>query len=103
MSNGCRQAGTILPSLPDRVRHDEIEQSAFFSGLLLFEQPVHVSREFEQPDASIHVLAVSSPESVDFSLNPRLLLPIFARLSFEQGKVDSAVEPVFVHNIQAVL
>jgi hypothetical protein len=29
---------------PDGVRHDEIEQSAFFGGLLLFEQPVHVSR-----------------------------------------------------------
>jgi hypothetical protein len=71
--------------------------------LLLFEQPVHVSREFEQPDTSVHVLAVSGPESVDLSLNPRLLLPILARLSFEQGKVDSAVEPVFVHDIQAVL
>jgi len=35
---------------PDRVRLDEIEKSAFFGGLLLFEQPVHVSREFEQPD-----------------------------------------------------
>jgi hypothetical protein len=95
--------GNDLAFLPDRVRHDEIEQSTFFGGLLLFEQPVHVSREFEQPDARVHVLAVSGPESVDFSLNPRLLLPILARLSFEQGKVDSAVEPIFVDNVQAVL
>lgn len=49
------------------------------------------------------VLAISSSESVDLCLNPRLFLPILAGLSFEQRKVDSAVEPVFVQDIQAVL
>jgi hypothetical protein len=65
--------------------------------------PVHVSREFEQPDARVHVLAVSGPEAVDLRHDSCLLLPVFARLSFEQGKVDSAVEPVLVHDIQAIL
>ena len=102
MSNGCRETGNLSFS-PNRVRHDEIEKSAFFGGLLLFEQPVHVSREFEQPDACVHVLAVSGTEAVDICLDPRLVLPIFARLSFELGKVNSAVEPVFIHNVQAVL
>jgi hypothetical protein len=84
-----------LSFLPNRVRHDEIEQSAFFGSLLLFEQPVHVSREFEQADTSIHVLPVSGPESVDFSLNARLLLPVFTRLSFEYlvGRSDFEYRP----------
>jgi len=45
----------------------------------------------------------AAPNPLIFSLNARLVLPIFARLSFEQRRVDSAVEPVFIHDIQAVL
>jgi hypothetical protein len=52
---------------PNRVRHDEFEEPAFFGGLQLFEQPAHVSGGFEQPDASVHVLFVRNAVTLDFS------------------------------------
>jgi hypothetical protein len=47
--------GDNFAALPNRVRHDEIQESAFFGRCCLSKQPVHVSREFEQLDADFHI------------------------------------------------
>jgi hypothetical protein len=92
-----------LSLLPNRVRHDEIEQSAFFGSLLLFEQSVHVLREFEQPDTSLHVMAVGGSLAFDVGQNAGLLVAIPGGLPREKGNVESAVEPIVADNIEAVL
>jgi hypothetical protein len=69
--------------LPNRVRHDEIEQSVLFGGLLLFEQSVHVSDEFGQPDPGFHVMAVGVALPVEVCPNPGLLVVKFAWLPLE--------------------
>jgi hypothetical protein len=100
MSKGCRLDWDDFTFLPDRVRHHEIQQSAFFGRILLFEQLVHVSREFEQADSRFDILPISSSTRVDFSQNPGLSFAAFRRLPLEQGNVDSAVQPVFVRRVE---
>jgi hypothetical protein len=88
VSKGCRQTDNFA-ALPNRVRHDEIQEPAFFGRLLLFKQPVHVSREFEQLDAGLSICCPSA-ESFDPGEETGLLLPVLGGFAFKQRNANAA-------------
>ena len=92
-----------LSTLPRAVRNNEIEQTTFLARFLLFEQPLRIPRQFEQPHPFFEVGLIGALVLFDLMQATVLLCTPLARHPFEKRPVHLSVELVHVHGMHAVL
>ncbi len=85
----AKRERSLLPSKPSSTRRNRAV-GVFRPPCCSFEQPVHVSREFEQTNASFRVLPIGSPVHLDFRQSPGLLVAVFGKWNFHcaRGRIS---------------
>jgi hypothetical protein len=93
-----------VPAITRVVGHSKgALATALLARFLPFEQPLGVSRQFENLDALVHVGLIGFLVPVDLTLAPCLLGAPFGRHLVEEGSVNAPVELVHVHRIEPAL
>ena len=96
----CRLHCAILPRA---VRKYEIEQPTFFARFLLREQPLCVSRQFENLDALVHVGLVGLLVTVDLVQQAPLLLAPLTSEPIVEIPADLTVELIDIHGVYSII
>jgi hypothetical protein len=95
--------GRELSVLPGAVRNHEIQQAPLFPCRPFLEEHMGASGEFEELDSVLEVALVGVLMFLDRLEEPALLSPPLGRLSLVELEIDSPVQPVDVHSVEAVL